>query len=295
MPKAKVNNIELEYDTFGNPSSEAILLIMGLGAQMIVYEPEFCQMLVDRGFYPIRFDNRDVGLSTKLETAGRPNIMKLLRASQNGKKIEAAYTLNDMADDAAGLLTALNIDKAHVCGVSMGGAIAQQVAVRHPNKVLSLVSMMSSTGNPDLPPPKPEALQILTKPVPTEREAFIKESIRRRKVLHGPIFPFDEEKARIFAETIYDRSFYPEGTLRQMAAILATGDRRKDISKIKCPTLIVHGSADPLVSVEAAQDTTDNIEGAKVLIIEGMGHSLPVECWNQVLGAFSENAAKAHH
>ncbi|MHA1687965.1 MAG: alpha/beta fold hydrolase [Promethearchaeota archaeon] len=293
MSKIKANNIEIEYDTFGDPSNEPLLLIMGLGTQMVAWEPEFCQKLVNKGFYVIRFDNRDVGLSTKFEEAGVPNIMQLILTAQRGEKIEAPYTLDDMADDAAGLLKALGFEKAHVCGASMGAMITQVLAIRHPEKVLSITSIMGSTGNPELPHARPEAMQVLLKPAPTDRDAYIEDSIRRRRILYGSGFPFDEEKARKLAELSYDRCFNPQGIMRQMAAILAAGNRKSMLSRIKCPTLVIHGGDDPLVPVEGGKDTAESIEEAELLIIEGMGHSLPVECWDQIVEAIAKNAAKA--
>jgi len=294
MPKAKVNNIEIEYDTFGDPSSKPLLLIMGLGAQLINWDEEFCEKLVERGFFVIRFDNRDVGLSTKFEEAGEPDLMKLFISVQKGEKIEAPYTLEDMADDAVGLLNALNIDKAHICGTSMGGMIAQTVAYRHPSHVLSLTSIMSSTGNPDLPQPKPEALQVLIKPVPEGREAIIEDGVTRMRIIHGSGFPFDEDRARKLAIRSYDRSNYRPGFSRQLAAILATGNRKPAVLSITVPTLVIHGGDDPLLSREGGKDTAEAIAGSELMIIEGMGHSLPPEVWPRVIEAITNNASKAY-
>ncbi len=293
MPKIIANNIEIEYDTFGDPLSNPLLLIMGLGAQMISWEEEFCELLVNHGFYVIRFDNRDVGLSTKFEEIGVPDIMKLVIGAQRGEKIEFPYTLEDMADDAIGLLDALKIDKAHICGASMGAMIVQVIAVRYPSRVLSLTSIMGSTGNPDLPQPKQEAMKVILTPAPTEREAYIEESVKRWRVLYGTGFPFDEERRRKMATRAYDRSFYPQGFARQLAAILASGNRRPTLASIKVPTLVIHGGDDPLVPVEGGKDTAEAIPGAELLIIDGMGHSLPPETWPQIVGAIATNTAKA--
>jgi len=295
MPKAKANNIEIEYDTFGDPSSKPLLLVMGLGAQMIAYLEELCMMLVDKGFYVIRFDNRDVGLSTKFEEAGVPNIMKEIMAFQRGETISPPYTIEDMADDAVGLLDALNIEKAHICGASMGGMIVQTIAFRHPTRVLSLTSIMSTTGNPNLPQPKPEAMQVLLKPAPTEREAYIEESVKRRRILYGAGFPYHEDKARELAAALYDRLFYPQGMARQLVAILANGNRKPKLGSIKVPTLVIHGSDDPLVPVEGGKETAESIPGAELIIIEGMGHSLPPEAWPQIVDAIAKNANKVNN
>ena len=294
MPRVKANNIEIEYETFGNPSSKPLLLIMGIRAQMIRWEKEFCEKFVEKGFYVIRFDNRDVGLSTKFHEAGEPDIMNVLMKVAKGERIESLYTLNDMADDAAGLLSALGIDKAHICGASMGGAIAQIFAYRHPSRILSLTSIMSSTGNPDLPGPKPEVLKLLNQTTPTTREAIIEDRVNRLRIYHGPSFPFDGEKWREFATISYERSYYPPGYSRQFVAIRATGNIKPFLSSIKAPTLVIHGSEDPLVPVEGGKDTAEAIPGAELLIIEGMGHSLPIEVWPKIVDAITKNASKAY-
>ncbi|MFX1312441.1 MAG: alpha/beta fold hydrolase [Promethearchaeota archaeon] len=293
MPKAKVNDIEIEYETFGNSSDKPLLLVMGLGGQMISWDEEFIQFFLDRNFYVIRFDNRDVGLSTKCEEAGSPNVMKAIAALQRGETVEAPYSLEDMADDAIGVLDALKIDKAHICGASMGGMIVQVIAFRHPNRVLSLTSIMSTTGNPDLPQPTPEAMQTLVTPAPTERNAYIEYSLKVGKLLFGSGFPFDEEKRRKLAERAYDRCFYPPGFGRQLLAIMTNGDRRSKLSSIKVPTLVIHGGDDPLVPVEGGKNTAKSIPNTELLIIEGMGHSLPPETWGKISDAIAKNAAKA--
>lgn len=293
MTKAKTNNIEIEYDTFGTSSGKPLLLIMGLGSQMIVWPEEFCEALVKKGFYVIRYDNRDIGLSTKFTEAGVQNIMKVINAAQKGEKINSPYTLNDMADDAVGLLDHLKIEKAHICGASMGGMIAQTVAIRHPKRVLSLVSIMSSTGNPDLPQPKPQAMQALLTPAPKEREAYIKHIVNVGRILYGSGFPYDEELRKKFAGQAYDRSFYPDGLNRQLIAIMASGSRKSALQSVKVPTLVIHGGDDPLVPLEGGKDTANSIPNAKLLIIEGMGHSLPPETWPQIVDAITTNAKKA--
>ncbi len=292
MTKAKVNNIELEYDTFGDPTSKPLLLVMGLGAQMIFWLEEFCEQLVNQGFYVIRFDNRDVGLSTKIEKAGVPNVIGAITAAQKGEQVKSPYSLEDMADDAMGVLDALNIDKAHICGASMGGMIVQLITIRHPNRVLSLTSIMSSTGNPELPQAKPEVLQLLFKPAPTEREAYIEESVKRRLILYGSGFTMDEDLARKLAGQAFDRCFYPQGMMRQLMAIIANGNRKSALAAIKVPTLVIHGGDDPLVPVEGGKDTAEAIHGSELIIIDGMGHSLPPETWTQITEAITENSTK---
>lgn len=295
MPKAKANNIEIEYDTFGDPSGRPLLLVMGLGSQMISWDERLCKMFVDKGFYVIRFDNRDVGLSTKFEEAGEPDILKEFMAVQKGKTISPPYTVEDMANDAIGLLDVINIEKAHICGASMGGMIVQVIALNHPNRVLSLTSIMSTTGNPDLPQAKPEAMQVLLKPSPTERDAYIKHSVKSWRILYGSGFPYPEDLFRERAAAAYDRSFYPQGMKRQMFAIMGADNRVPKLGSIKVPTLVIHGGDDPLVPVEGGKETAKSIPGAELLIIDGMGHSLPEPVWSQIVEAISKNADKANN
>ncbi len=293
MPKAKSNNIEIEYETFGNPLDKPFLLVVGLGSQMIQWDEGFIKHLTDRGFYAIIFDNRDIGLSTRCEEAGEPDLMGAIMAVQRGEPVEAPYSLDDMADDAVGLLDALGIEKAHICGASMGGMIAQTIAYRHPSRVLSLTSIMSNTGNPDLPQATPEVQQVFYSPVPPERDAVIKNSIKVGKLIYGTGFPYDEEKQRALAGRVFDRCYYPAGVGRHLLAIMAHGNRKERLSAIKVPTLVIHGRDDPLLPVEGGIDTAEAIPGSELLIINGMGHSFPPETWSQISDAIAENAAKA--
>ncbi len=283
MPTVTANGMRIEYDTFGDPTANPFLLVMGLGAQMIAWEEEFCTQLADAGHYVIRFDNRDVGLSEHFDSAGVPNVEKLIRRSLTGEQVESPYTLDDMADDAWGLLEALGIASSHICGASMGGMIVQTMAIRQPQRVRSLTSIMSTTGNPDLPPPKPEALAALTGPAPATREEAIDEAVRTKRITSGNRFPFDEDQVRRLAAISFDRSFYPEGTARQMAAIVAHGSRVQGLRNVRIPSLVIHGTADPLVPVEGGIDTAKTITGAEMVLIEGMGHELPRETWPEVI------------
>jgi len=293
MPKAKVNSIEIEYDTFGDPSSKPLLLVMGLGGQMIAWLDERCEALANQGFYVIRFDNRDIGLSTKFDDAGLPNLLEINAAIARGEKPEVPYTLEDMADDAIGVLDDLNVEKAHICGVSMGGMIAQIITYRHPSRVLSLTSIMSTTGNPDLRQPTPEFLMELFGPYPTtDREGIIEEGAKRGRLAYGT-FPYDEGQARIMATKAYDRSYYPTGFLRQAAAASANGNRKTKLASITVPTLVIHGREDPLIPFEGGIDTAEAIPGAELLIIEGMGHSFPPEVAPQIWGAVIANTNKS--
>ena len=293
MARVQANGIELEYDSFGSPKGRPLLLIMGLGGQMIMWDEGFCEALAARGHYVVRFDNRDVGLSTKLGAAGVPNVMELMMRGAAGSAPQVPYTLDDMADDAAGLLDALGLDTVHVCGVSMGGMIAQTVAIRHGGRLRSLVSIMSSTGDPSLPPARPEAMAVLMSPPPADRASSLDAAVRTWHTIGSPGFPFDEEKIRERAGRLYDRSFYPEGTARQLAAILAHGSRAEKLRDVTAPTLVIHGADDPLVPLAGGRHTAEAIPGAELLVIPGMGHDLPEGAWATLVGAISEHTAKA--
>jgi len=293
MPNATANGIQIEYDTFGDSTSPPLLLIMGLGAQMIAWREDFCKLLVEKGLYVIRFDNRDIGLSTKFEELGIPDTAAAATALfQDGKKIEFAYTLDEMADDAVGLLDALGIEKANICGASMGAAITQTIGYRHPSRALSLIPIMGTTGNPELPAAKPEALAVLFTPAPDQREAYIDHRMNTWKTLWGTL-PFDEEDIRKRSSIEYDRSYYPQGIARQLMATLAHGNRRPRLASVASPTLVIHGVEDPLVPVEGGKDTADAIPGAEILLIEGMGHCLPKAIWPRITDAIANHVSKA--
>ena len=294
MARATANGIQIEYETFGNPSGRPLLLIIGLGAQMIHWDDDLCQDLAKRGHYVIRFDNRDVGLSTKFEEAGVPNLVEIFGKIIQGEKVKPPYTLDDMADDAVGLLDALGIRKAHICGMSMGGMIAQTVAIRHLPRVLSLTSIYSTTGNPDVPQPKPEVLGLLITPPPREREAFIEHMLGVFKAIAGPGFAVDEKWTRKIAAGSYDRCFCPQGMARQLVAILTHGDRGPALASVKVPTLVIHGTDDPLVSVEGGKATAKAVPGAQLMLIEGMGHDLPRGgAWPRIVEAITAHTLKA--
>jgi pimeloyl-ACP methyl ester carboxylesterase len=241
----------------------------------------------------IRYDNRDVGLSTKLEDAGEPNILEVMQAAAAGRAVETAYTLDEMADDAAVVLDALDLDSAHVVGASMGGMIAQTLVLRHAERVRSLTSIMSTTGNPDLPPADPQVLAALLQPRVEEREAAIEQAVSLQRMIGGPGFPFDAERFRRLAALGYDRSFYPVGIARQIAAIMASDNRAPALASVEAPTLVVHGDADPLIPLEGGRDTARAIPGAELLVIEGLGHELPPQIWPRIVGAISEHTEKA--
>jgi len=294
MPKAKTNNISIEYETFGDPSSPPILLIIGLGAQLIYWDEEFCRQLTEAGLYVIRFDNRDAGLSTKFDAAGVPDMMDVIGKLMSGQKVTPAYTIEDMAADAVGLLDALKIEKAHICGMSMGGMIAQSLAIHYPGRLLSLISIYSTTGNPHLPQPKPEVLGLLLTPPPQEREPFIQHELNVFRAITGPRFGFDEKWVHDILAKAYDRACYPQGTGRQLVAIFTQNNRKPALKGVRVPTLIIHGDADPLVSVEAGKDTAEAVPGAELKIIEGMGHDLPHgDVWAQIAKDIVAHTKKA--
>ncbi|MDZ7685255.1 MAG: alpha/beta hydrolase [Gammaproteobacteria bacterium] len=295
MTQITANNIEIEYDTFGDPSGRPLLMIMGLGAQMTRWREELCQMLADEGHYVIRFDNRDIGLSQKFGHFGVPNIMRVFADSQAGKPVHAPYTLGDMAEDAEGLLNALHIDKAHVCGASMGGMIAQMMAVHHRERVLSLTSIMSTTGDPNLPKSTEEASAALTSPPGKDLDEVVERAVAVARAIGGKGFPIEAEAIKQRARADYERSFYPDGVSRQMAAIAATGNRRHQLEHLDLPTLVIHGSDDPLVPVEGGVDTHEAIKGSRLKVIDGMGHDLPEAAWPEIVEAITEHTTANHH
>ena len=293
MPRAAVDGIELEYETFGDRSEPPLVLVMGLGAQMILWEEDFCAQLADAGFFVVRFDNRDVGMSTQLDAAGVPNVFEVMQAAAAGRPVQVPYTLNEMADDTVGLMTALGIDRAHVVGASMGGMIAQTVAIRHPDRLVSLTSIMSTTGDPSLPQATPDAMRVLLTPPPGDRDGNVARGIEAWRVIGSPGFPLDEERMRDIFERAFDRGYHPAGVARQFAAIIASGDRTPALHDVAVPTLVIHGAVDPLIRVEAGRATAAAIPGAKLLVIEGMGHDLPCGTWPQIIEAIGAHAADA--
>ena len=290
MPNTTANGIQIEYDTSGEPSSPVLLLIMGLSAQLIDWEEEFLAQLIEKGLFVIRFDNRDAGLSTKFEEGGIPD----MAGAGKGQRLQVPYTLNDMGDDAVGLLDALGIEKAHICGVSMGAMITQIIGYRHPSRVLSLINIMGSTGAPKLPKARPDALEMLITPPPKQKEVYIEHAVIMWKIFWGSL-DFDEDLIRKKAAVSYDRAFYPQGIARQHAAIIASGNRRSNLASITAPTLVIHGSEDPLLPLEHGKDIVGAIPGAEILIIEGMGHCLPKAAWPRMVDAIADHIKKSGH
>jgi len=287
---ARANGIDICYEIFGDAGAEPMLLIMGLAGQMIIWDDDFCRQLAGRGFRVIRFDNRDIGKSSRLTGGKRLTALELLKLRFLKIPVAAPYKLLDMAKDTVGLMDALGIKSAHLVGQSMGGMIAQEIAISFPQRVLSLTSIMSTTGNPKLPPPTREAAAALMAPPPVTKEEFFERFAQTWKILRVGSFPEDERLDRSRAERAYERGLNPAGAGRQLRAILASGSRKERLRMVKAPTLVIHGTVDPLVHLEGGKETAASIPGAKLLMIEGMGHALPIRMWPQVIDAIDKHA-----
>lgn len=292
MASAEANGIRIEYETFGSRAGRPLLLFSGLGSQLLGFHEDLCRMLVGLGHFVVRFDNRDVGLSTKFDAAGIPDLKAVVAARRQGEPPPVPYLLGDMADDAAGLLDALGLRAAHIAGVSMGGMIVQAFAIRHPERLLSLTSVMSNTGNPALPPPRPEALARLMTPAPAERGAYVEHYVGSARVFGSPPPYFEEDRVREMAGRAFDRAFSPAGTARQYAAIIASGSRKEALAAVRAPALVIHGALDPLVPVEGGIDTAEAIPGAELTIVDGMAHDLPRALWPRIAEAIAHHTAR---
>jgi pimeloyl-ACP methyl ester carboxylesterase len=283
-----VADVELCYETFGDPSDPALLLVMGLAMQMLGWHEDLCEELAGRGFHVIRYDNRDVGRSTSI-AGPPPTTWQLIRRDKRA----AAYQLADMAADGIGILDHLGIERAHVVGASMGGMIAQTIAARYPDRVLSLTSIMSNTGSITSGQPKLGVMGVLLGKVPSDREAYIERIAKVFTLIGSPGFPPDEAELCERAGMAYDRGINPAGTGRQLAAIIASGDRSGLLATIAAPTLVIHGTADKLVAPSGGKATARAIPGARLMTIDGMGHDLPRAAWARIVDAIVENAARA--
>ena len=283
------DGVELCYETFGDPGDPAMLLVMGLGTQMLGWHEDFCRLLAERGFFVIRYDNRDVGRSTHHRGVKPPGPLELL--TRRPKQL--AYTLDDLADDGMGLLAQLGVERAHVVGASMGGMIAQTMAVRHPDRVLSLTSIMSMTGNRRVGNPALRVYPIFLGRPPRDRDAHVERISKVFGLIGSPAFERDDEEMRRLAGLSYDRDPTTGGTPRQLAAILAAGDRTEALRDIAVPTLVIHGSEDRMIAPSGGKATARAIPGAKLMTIEGMGHDLPRGVWDRIVEAIAENAARA--
>jgi proline iminopeptidase len=292
MAQLSVNGLQIEYDTFGDAGAEPILLIMGLGTQMTAWSTDFCNALAAHDHYVVRFDNRDIGLSTKFNGAEAPSRLRYVMHHLFQTPLPAPYSLEDMADDAAGVLTALGLESVHVVGASMGGMIAQLLTVKYPQRVKTLTSIMSTSGDPALPRARPDVVRhvFTSRPNTGDRNAMLKHLTRSAQLISSPAYPRSDEQWRELITSSLERSFYPMGFVRQMAAIVADGSRVKRLQTIDKPTLVIHGSEDPLVPVECGIDTARHIKGARLEIIEGMGHDLPPQLVDQLTTMIAAHA-----
>jgi pimeloyl-ACP methyl ester carboxylesterase len=283
------NGITLCYETFGDPSAPPVMLVMGLGTQMIAWDTRFCEDLATRGFHVVRFDNRDTGRSTRLDGAPVPKLHEIaLRRIPR-----PAYKLADMALDTVGLMDVLGFERAHVLGVSMGGMIAQTVAARHPSRVRSLTSIMSNTGARFSGQPALKTYPVLLGRSPADRDAFIDHGTKTWTLIGSPGFARDELELREMIALSFDRGASPAGTARQLGAIIASGDRRRELRAVQAPTLVIHGEADKLIAPSGGRATAKAIDGARLITIPGMGHDLPRDAWPQIIGAITEHAQRA--
>jgi len=294
MTHTTANGIDIEYDTFGDRNGSPLLLIMGLSSQMVAWPESFCRKLARSGHWVLRFDNRDVGLSSKIEGVGLPDLMAAMAAHLQGQPVAAPYTLSDMAADAVRLMDALKLENAHVCGLSMGGMIAQVMALEYPQRVTSLISMESSTGDPTLPSAEPQAMEAMLSPPPQDRAGYIQHAVEVFRAFSGGSDKFDETLEKELSANAYDRSFYPAGFVRQLAAILASGDRTESLASVTAPTLVIHGANDPLVPLAHGRATARAIPGAKLLVIEGLGHGIAYPTlWDEIIDAITQHTSTA--
>jgi pimeloyl-ACP methyl ester carboxylesterase len=294
LPNVRANGIDIEYESFGRLSDPAILMIMGVTAPMINWPDSLCRGLAAKGFRVIRFDNRDIGRSTHLEALGRPDLAALIAEATAGRPVAAPYGLEDMAADAVGLLDALDIPQAHIVGASMGGMIAQLVAIHHPERARSLVSIMSTTGRPEVSRPTPEAFAaLLSQPASLAREDRIARGVKVWRVIGSPGFAASDEELAEFVGRVVDYAPYdPGGMVRQLAAVLAAQPRNDRLRSATAPTLVIHGDADPLVPLTGGQDTAESIPGAELFVIEGAGHDIFEQLVPIYVKAIGEFAAR---
>jgi pimeloyl-ACP methyl ester carboxylesterase len=288
MAQVSASGKRIEYETFGVADDPALLLVMGLGGQLIHWRSEFCSMLAERGHYVIRFDNRDCGLSEKFGHLGEPNVFQLLTQVRAGESVNSPYTLEDMSSDAVELLDALDIEAAHICGASMGGMIAQTMAITAPERVLTMTSIMSTTGDPELPPASGAAMAALFRPPATTRAEAAERALEVGKVIGSPVHQLPAAIVRERAVEAFDRSHYPEGVMRQMAAVVVAKNRRAQLEKLSLPALVIHCEKDPLVPIEHGKDTHEALAGSRMLAFDDMGHDLPEPRWPEIVDGISE-------
>ena len=290
---APVGDLKLCFETFGRPSEPPLILIAGLGAQMILWDEAFCEALAARSLWVVRFDNRDVGRSSRIDWTPPADAGAAVAGRQKGERLAAPYRLKDMAADAIGLMDALGVARAHVVGASMGGMIAQEMAIGWPERVRSLTSIMSTTGDPRLPPPSPQVMQVFTKPPPKTAEDYVEANVAAWLVFRGPGYPDDEARDRPRAKRAARRGLDPEGGQRQLLAVYASGSRKPALPSVTAPTLVIHGADDPLMPLAAGEDTAATIPGAKLVVLPRMGHALPMAVWPRVIDEIAELAKRA--
>lgn len=287
---APANGLSICHEVFGPDDGRPLILVMGHGAQMIHWDGRFCEALGERGFRVVRFDNRDAGRTTWLDALPAPSPMSIWSASLSGLPVPAPYSLHDMAQDVFGLMDSLGFDAAHIVGASMGGMIGQEMAIARPDRVLTLTSIMSTTGDPALPPPQAAVSAALMRSAPTDRAAYIESSINLARLLRGSSEQQDAKADAARAARAFDRGINPAGRSRQLAAMVVSGNRKPALRSLRVPTLVIHGEADPLISLAAGVDTAEAIPGARLLVIEGMGHSLPEPAWPRMIDAIDRHA-----
>lgn len=292
MPSLTTNGIRIAFDTTGDPKAVPLLLVHGLGMQLTAWPDEYVEGLAELGFYVIRFDNRDCGLSTKFDQAGMPRLKFAWLKSRIGWPLRAPYTLDDMAEDALGVLSALGVARAHVAGVSMGGMIGQTLAARHPDRVLSLTSIMSSSGRRGLPGPGPGLRDALQRSLarPADFDAAVEQAVALLRAIGSPAYPTPDKQLRRRVARAFRRNCCPAGAARQWLAIAASGDRSTLLERITAPTLVIHGAADPLLPLACGIDTAQRVPGARLEVIEGMGHDLPVQLAERLLALIDAHA-----
>jgi pimeloyl-ACP methyl ester carboxylesterase len=294
VDQIEANGIQIECETMGDAKAPAILLIRGLGTQMSQWPQTFLDGLCRAGLRVVRFDNRDVGLSQKFDAAGAPNLAGLMATMRSGGTPDVPYTLDEMAADCVGVLDALGIERAHIFGISMGGMIAQLVAVQHPTRARSLISVMSHSGDPDVPPATPEAMAVLTSqpPLPDDRASVVEHGLAGRRVIGSPGYQDPDDTVRAELGAAFDRSHYPVGVARQFAAVVAGGSRTEQLAGIATPTLVIHGADDPLVHPGGGRDTARRVPGASLEMIDGMGHDIPLGLVERLVGLITEHTRK---
>jgi pimeloyl-ACP methyl ester carboxylesterase len=287
---ARNGDVEIFYETFGARDDPPLLLVNGLGSQSINYRSELCERFASSGLFVIRYDNRDVGRSTKLAGV-TPDVAAVVRALAAGRPADAPYLLSDMAGDGLAVLDDLGIGRAHVMGASMGGMIVQTMAIEHPESILTMTSLMSTTGDPDVGQPTPEARRLLLAPPPVDREAYVAAQLAGATAWGSPAC-FDPERLTANAVEAFDRCFDPAGTARQLMAVLASGARTDDLRGVRLPTLVVHGEADNLIAASGGRRTAEAVPGARFVLVAGMGHDYPPQYWDQLVGLVSSHCAQ---